>query len=275
MLMAMAIIPVMDAAAKYLSDDFHTIQLVWARYFFHILLFLPFVLWRYRARLFNPSRPRLQVLRGAMLMTSTGLFFAAIALMPLADALAVVFIYPFIITALSPLVLGEGVGPRRWIAVATGFLGALIVIRPGVGVLSAGVPFAVAAGTIYACYVLSTRKLAGSDPPLVTLTFTGLVGAVVTTLVLPFFWETPEAGDWILMLLMGFCAAVGHLCIIIAHEKATASQLAPLGYSEIISATLLGFLLFDDFPDQLTWLGIAVIVGSGVYISVREGRRRT
>lgn len=275
MLTAMAIIPVMDATAKALSDSYHTVQLVWVRYFFHLLLFLPFVLWRYRYRLFRPARPLLQILRGAMLMSSTGLFFAAIALMPLADALAVVFIYPFVITALSPLVLGENVGLRRWAAVGSGFVGALIVIQPGAEILSAGVPFAVAAGSIYACYVLSTRKLAGSDPPLVTLTFTGMVGAVVMTLALPFFWVMPEPGDWPLMLLMGLCAALGHLCIIIAHEKASASQLAPLGYSEIISATLLGYLFFGDFPDPLTWLGIAVIVASGIYISIREGRRRS
>jgi drug/metabolite transporter (DMT)-like permease len=274
MLAAMPIIPVMDATAKFLSDSYHTVQLVWARYFFHLLLFLPFVLWRYRSRLFRPSRPGLQLLRGTMLMTSTGLFFAAIALMPLADTLAVVFIYPFVITALSPFVLDERVGPRRWMAVTTGFVGALIIIRPGAGILSAGVPFAVAAGAVYACYALSTRKLAGTDPPLVTLTFTGLVGAAVTTLALPFVWVTPQLADWPLMLLLGLCAATGHLCFIIAHEKATASQLAPLGYSEIVSATLLGYAVFGDFPDSLTWLGIAVIVASGVYISLREGKRR-
>ena len=274
MLIAMAIIPVMDATAKALSDRLPIVQLVWARYFFHLMLFLPYVLWRHGRAVFRPRHPVLQVLRGAMLLSSTALFFASIALMPLADALAVVFIYPFVITALSPLVLGERIGPRRWAAVATGFLGALLIIRPGLGVLAPGVPFAVAAGLIFACYALTTRKLAGSDPPLVTLTYTGLVGAVVTSALLPFEWVTPLASDWPKMVLMGLCAAVGHLLIIIAYEKAAASQLAPFGYAEIVSATLLGWFIFGDFPDAVTWAGIAVVVASGVYISIREGRRR-
>ena len=273
MLGAMAIIPVMDATAKLLSERFHTVQLVWARYFFHLLLFLPFVLWRHGARVVRPGRPVLQVVRGSLLMVSTGLFFIAIAFMPLADALAVVFVYPFIVTALSPVVLGERVGIWRWGAVAVGFVGTVIIIRPGLGVVSVGVPFALAAGTVYACYVLSTRKLAGVDPPLVTLAFTGLVGAVVSSALVPFFWITPEPGDWPLMLLMGFCAAVGHFAIILAHEKATAAQLAPIGFSEIVSASLLGYLYFGDFPDAVTWLGIAIVVAGGVVISLREARR--
>lgn len=273
MLGAVAIIPVMDATAKLLSERFHTVQLVWARYFFHLILFLPFGLWRHGTRILRPGRPVLQVVRSTLLMLSTGLFFVAIALMPLADALAVVFIYPFIITALAPVVLGERVGIWRWGAVAVGFLGTLIIIRPGLGAISPGVPFALAAGSVYACYVLSTRKLAGVDPPLVTLAFTGLVGAAVSTVLLPFFWVMPEAGDWPLMLIMGLCAALGHFGIILAHEKATAAQLAPIGYSEIVSASILGYLYFGDFPDAVTWLGIAIVVASGVVISVRETRR--
>ena len=273
MLGAMAIIPVMDATAKLLTERYHMVQLVWARYFFHLLLLLPYVLLRHGVRVFRPGRPLLQVVRSSLLMVSTGLFFIAIAFMPLADAIAVVFVYPFIITALSPWVLGERVGVWRWGAVAVGFIGTLIIIRPGLGVASPGVPFALAAGSVYACYVLSTRKLAGVDPPLVTLAFTGLVGAVVSSALLPFFWITPELGDWPLMLLMGFCAAVGHFGIILAHEKATAAQLAPIGYAEIVSTSILGYLYFGDFPDAITWLGIAIVVASGVVISIRETRR--
>ena len=270
MLVAMAVIPAMDACAKYLSDHIGTLQLVWARYFFHLMFLLPYVLYRYGRHALRSARPGFQILRGAMLFTSTALFFAAISLMPLADAIATVFIYPFIITALSPLVLGEAVGVRRWAAVAVGFVGALIVIRPAGDVVNPGVLLAAAAGSVYACYVLSTRKLAGVDPPLVTLTFTGLVGALAAGATLPFVWVTPDAADWPLMLVMGLCAAIGHFFLISAHERATASALAPFGYFEIVMATVLGFLVFGDFPGSLTWLGIAVIVASGIYISVRE-----
>lgn len=274
MLLAMAIVPVMDAGAKYLSDHTHPLQLVWARYFFHLLILLPYMLYRFGRRSFRSARPGLQILRGCMLTAATGLFFTAIGRMPLADAIATIFIYPFIITALSPVVLGEPVGPRRWLAVAVGFAGALIIIRPTGDVLNLGVLFALGAGTVYACYALSTRKLAGVDPPLVTLTFTGLVGGVISLATLPFVWTTPALADWPVMFLMGLCAAAGHFCIISAYERTTAATLAPLGYFEIVMATLLGVVLFGEFPDMLTWLGIAIVVASGIYISLREHRRR-
>ena len=146
MLAAMTIVPMMDAVAKYLSAEFATLQIVWARYFFHFLFLVPLVTWRYGRRAFISRRPLMQLLRGSLLAASTWLFFAAIARMPLADAIATIFIYPFIVTALSPVVLGEPVGIRRWLAVTVGFIGALIVIRPTGAVMNEGVLLALAAG---------------------------------------------------------------------------------------------------------------------------------
>ena len=270
---AMLLVPVMDGVAKYLSAEFGTLQIVWARYFFHLLFLLPFVVWRYGLGSFAPPSLGLQVLRGGLLLISTALFFAAIARMPLADAIALVFVYPMVLTLLSALVLGEQVGPRRWAAVAVGFLGALIVIRPGLGVIGSGGMMALAAGSIYALYVLSTRKLAGSAPPLVTLTFTALLGSVVTTVTVPFDWVTPSLSELGLMAAMGLLAASGHFLIIRSLEYASASLLAPFGYTEIIMATAVGFVVFGDFPDGWTWVGIAVIAASGIYISLRERKR--
>lgn len=272
MLLAMTMIPVMDSFAKLLTERFHTVQIVWGRYFFHLMIFMPIAVLRYGSATFRPAQPGLQILRGGFLLCSTALFFAALALMPLADALATVFVYPFVITALSPLVLGEAVGPRRWVAVSIGFLGAMIIVRPGGGVIESGALFALGAGTTYACYVLATRKLAGSAPALVTLTFTGLLGAVVTTALVPLVWVQPTLTEWCLMIGTGLIAAIGHLLLIMAHERATASSLAPFGYFEIVSATLLGLMIFGDFPDAWTWLGITVVVASGVYIWLRESR---
>ena len=274
MLIAMVIVPLMDAAAKYISGDFHTLQIVWGRYFFHALFLLPIVVWRYGKRAFHSRRPLMQFVRGAMLAASTWLFFAAIARMPLADAIATIFIYPFIVTALSPLVLGEPVGIRRWLAVLVGFIGALIVIRPSGEVLNTGVILALGAGTVFAGYSLFTRKLAGVDPPLVTLTFTGLIGAIGTSVFVPFVWIAPEPRHWLLLVFIGLCAAIGHFLVILAYERVRAATLAPFGYFEIVTATLLGFVIFGDFPDQFTWLGIAIIVASGIYISNRERVRR-
>ncbi len=271
-LAAAVVIPVMDGVAKSLSARYPVAQVVWARYFFHALLLFPVVLVRYGRHSLWPHRPVLQLTRGALLLASTGFFFAAIAHMPLADALALVFVSPLVVTALSPFVLGEHVGARRWAAVVVGFIGACIIIRPGFGVMQWASLLALGAGTGFACYVLATRKLSGSGPPLVTLAHTALVGAAVTTLIAPATWVTPTPADWVLMVVLGVLAATGHFFIIQAYERAPASLLAPYGYGEIVTATLVGYVAFGDFPDAVTWVGITVVIASGVYISVRERR---
>ena len=270
MVIAMLTLPLMDAAAKLMSGRIPIVQLVWARFFFHTLLLLPLIGWHFSLRDLWPRRARLQIARAMMILFATAMFFNGVAVMPLANMLAVFFVYPFIITALSPWVLGDKVGVWRWTATLIGFVGALVIIRPGFEPLSAGVPFAIAAAFAYSFYALSTRKLAGLDPPLVTLFFTGAVGLVVSSLALPFVWITPRLDEWGLMALMGLVSAFGHYCVIRASERAPAPLLAPLGYIEIISATLLGFWLFGDLPDQMTWLGMAIIVASGLVIAWRE-----
>jgi len=267
---AMALVPMMDGLAKLLSDRFSVLEIVWARYFFHLLLLLPAVLWRYGTASMLPPRPFLQVFRGGLLLVSTILFFAAIAVMPIADALALVFISPLLVTALSPALLGEHVGIRRWSAVVIGFMGALMIIRPGFAAVGSGTLLALGAGVSYALYIVATRKLSGSAPPLVTLTYTALLGAVATSAAVPWQWILPTAADWAMMAGMGLFAAAGHYLIIKAFECAPASLLAPYGYSEIIMASVVGYVLFGDFPDHWTWIGVAVIVFSGVYISLRE-----
>lgn len=269
---AMLVVPVNDAIAKLLSDRFATEQIVWARFLFHLLGLMPLALWRYGPRALWPARPGLQLLRGALFVLSVGLFFAALARMPLADAMALLFIAPLAVTALSPWLLRERIGPRRWAAVVVGFVGALVVLQPGSGVLAGGAPLAVAAGLAHALYLIVTRKLSGSGPALVTLAFSAVVGVAVTSLLVPFAWVTPTATDWLLMAAMGAVAATAHLLVILAYDRAPASLLAPFGYVEIVTATLLGFLLFGDFPAPVTWTGIAIIVASGAYISLREGR---
>ena len=269
-LLAMIIIPIMDGLAKVLTVDYPIAEVVWGRYFFHLLYLLPVVIFRYGPSALLPRHMGLQIIRGGLLLSSTIFFFAAIAEMPLADSLALVFIYPVIVTALSSVLLGEKVGIRRWVAVSVGFLGALVIIRPGFNNIDTGTIYAIAAGAFYAFYVIATRKLSGSAPPLVTLTFTALLGAVIMSAWVPFEWVAPNNFDWALMAVMGACAALGHFLLIKALDHAPASVLAPFGYSEIIMATIIGFVVFGDFPDKITWLGVGVIILSGVYISMRE-----
>ncbi|MEZ5590621.1 MAG: DMT family transporter [Gammaproteobacteria bacterium] len=273
MVAAMFVVPFIDGIAKYLSTSYPLVQVVWARYFFHLLLMLPLTLYYHGARSLRPAATPLQLLRGLFLLGSTGFFFAALAYMPIADALSLIFISPFVVTVLSALFLGESVGPRRWTAVIIGFLGALIIIRPGLGVFSWASVLAICAGLCYALYIVTTRQLANTGtPPLISLTATGVIGVLVTSCLLPFGWHTPTLTDLLWMTAMGMIAASGHFLITKSLQHAPAAQLAPLSYSEIVMATLIGYVVFGDFPDRWTWLGMAVIVSSGIYISWRERR---
>ena len=251
MILAMLVIPMLDGIAKELSLRYTTTQITWARYFVHFSFMLPFVLIRFGPRAILPKNPRLQLLRSSLLMCSTFMYFWAISLIPLADAIALIFIYPIVVTALSAGILKEQVGIRRWSAVLVGLLGAS-----------------------YGCYLIATRKLANSAPPVITLTFTAFVGTVVFSALVPSYWQTPTNTDLMLMLAMGLLAALGHYMIIKSFEYAEASVLAPYGYSEIIMASLIGYFVFGNFPDLYSWIGISIIIFSGIYISIRERHKR-
>ncbi len=265
-------IPAMDALAKDLSSVLPVLQIVWGRCIFHLAMMLPFVLVRHGLRGLWPTQIGMQVLRGALMLACIYTFFQALKFMPMADALALAFVGPLVQTALSPLLLGEQVGPRRYAAVIVGFAGVLIVLRPGGDFAGWYTLLPMATGLCYALYAITTRRLAHSAPTVVTLTFTALFGAVIMSAAMPAVWQPPDALAWGKLVAIAALAAVGNYCVIRAYEFAPASLLAPLHYTEIVSATLLGLLLFGDFPDLQTWLGIAVIVSAGIYIAVREGR---
>lgn len=272
---AMAIVPLMDGIAKHLSTEMSVMQVSWARYFAHFAILLPIILIKHRPAQLIPSRPVLQLVRGGLLLVSTVCFFWAISLMPLADALAIVFVSPLVVTALSPWLLGETVGLRRWSAVVVGFIGACIIIQPGPEMFNSGALLALAAGTLYALYLIATRRLAGSAPPLVTLFYTALVGAVLLSLIVPFTWTTPNLEQIGWMASLGLIAAVGHFLVIKAFQMAPASLLAPYGYSEIVMATVVGYLIFGDFPGYWSWVGVSIVIASGIYVSVRERKSST
>ncbi|MCP1675969.1 drug/metabolite transporter (DMT)-like permease [Natronocella acetinitrilica] len=271
-----SLLPLMDGVAKHLVTDFPVFQVVWARFTFHLLWMLP-VLWLLGLKLRDlwPTRPGVQLIRSGFLLGATVSFFAAIRYMPIADALALLFISPMVCTLLSPLALGERIGPVRWLAVVAGFVGALIVVRPGFGVFHWASLLALSAGVFHGCYLLTTRVLSGSSPPSLTLAYTAVVGMVAMSLLMPAgIWVAPGAGDWALMILMGLLGACGHYLIIKSFERAAAPVVAPVGYVEILSATAVGYWFFSDFPDAWTWFGIAIIVLGGVLITLHDGTRR-
>ena len=271
MVIAMSVIPVMDAFAKLLSQDLPVEEVAWWRFVSGLLFILPIALWRYGAKVtLRPLQPGLQILRGLLTAISSLFFFAAISMAPLADSLALIFIAPLVVTAASPFVLGEQVGLHRWAAVWVGFIGALIVIRPGFGSLDPAMLLAAAAGLSHGAFLLVTRRLSRSGPPLATLCVTTLVGVLALTIFQPFVWVMPEPHHWPLIAGMGFFSVLAHFLLIKAFEVGTATLLAPFGYAEIITATALGLAIFGDFPDRVTWAGIFVIVASGLYITFRE-----
>jgi drug/metabolite transporter (DMT)-like permease len=190
----------------------------------------------------------------------------------LADTVALAFMYPLIVTALAPFVLGESVGWRRYAAVVLGFLGAMVIIRPGFEVFQPASIFGLGIGFAFALYILLTRKLRGRTPPLVTLGWVAAIGVVTTSLLVPFVFEPMAWADWLGLALIGLLGAMAHQCIIRGFEMAPASVLSPLGYAEILMAVLIGYLWFGDFPDGFTWAGILIIAGAGLYVGWRERR---
>tara|TARA_B100000029_G_scaffold487775_1_gene543639 strand:- start:226 stop:810 length:585 start_codon:yes stop_codon:yes gene_type:complete len=188
----------------------------------------------------------------------------------MAKALTLAFVAPLITTALSPVFLNEKVGIRRWSAVIIGFLGSLIVIRPGFIEFNLASIAALGTGLFYGIYLVITRKLHSSDSPLLTLLLTGVVGAVIGSFIAPVVWVNPTFNQWLLLALMGIFACFGHLFLILSLKYADASKLAPFGYFEIVTNVILGYYFFSDFPDFWSWVGLVIIVCSGIYISFRE-----
>ena len=263
-------LPVMDGFAKYLSDDLPILQITWARYFFTVAFVFPIMLFFYKKQLVWSDKPKLQIFRGLILLSANICFFYAISVISLAKALTLAFIAPLIVTAFSPILLGEKVGFRRWTAVAVGFIGSLIVIRPGFLEFNLASMAALATGFFYGFYLIITRKLSTSDNPLLTLLITGMVGALLVSLIIPFYWVKPTLNQWSLMAGIGVFACIGHLFLILSLKYADASKLAPLGYTEIIPNVIIGYYFFSELPDNWTYLGLFIIVLSGLYISRRE-----
>jgi drug/metabolite transporter (DMT)-like permease len=271
MLAAMAILPVIDVFAKKLGQAGMPILIVvWARALFGGLMTLPFALQAQGARAFRPAQPLRQLARAGLLFGATFLFFQALKYLPIADALAIFFVNPLVIVILSALALRERVGPRRWAAVTVGFIGTLIIIRPGFVEVNPGTLYALGAGVALGSYFVMTRAMAGVADAMVLNFQTSAIGAGLMTLALPFLWVTPSTAQWVMLASLGVIATLGHVLITKAYEHAEASLLAPLAFTEIIMATLLGWWFFGDLPDHWTVLGVAILIASAVYISVRE-----
>jgi drug/metabolite transporter (DMT)-like permease len=275
MLSAMATLPFLDVAAKTLGQQgVPILQIVWARLCFGMLMTLPFATSMAGLKGLWPNMPVIHGLRALLLITATAFFFWGLTYLPIADCLSIFFVQPLIVTMLSPLVLGETVGLRRWIAVVIGFVGTLIIIRPGFQEWNPGVLMALASGLSLALYMLMTRNIAGSAPAMVTTFYTSLLGAAITTVLVVFVWQSVTLQQWGLFVLLALFANGGHYLIVKAYDHAEASLLAPLAYTEMIMAVAVGWYFFGDFPDAWTFLGVGILIACAIYISVREAAHK-
>lgn len=279
MIIAMQIAPMIDALAKTAIARVPSIEVVTGRFVVQTAFCLLMALFAGRLRELSPPKLRLQMVRGLMLALTSLLFISSLKWMPLVDAFAIAFIEPMLLTALSALVLKEKVGPRRWAACFVGFVGCMIVVRPNYDIFGFHALLPLGSAMAFALYHMMTRQLAGQGSVLGSQFVTGIIGTVVSgaTLLASTQFEVsgqvamwPQGFDLLLILGVGICSLTSHSLIIVAFQKAPAMVLAPLGYLEIIGGTLFGYFVFGDFPHPLTWLGISIIVSSGLYILNRE-----
>ncbi len=268
---AVACFSCLDTTAKYLNTQMDTLQIVWARYVssfaFALLVANPFS----NPALMITRRPWLQVFRSVLLLGSTLLNFLALRWLQLDQTTSIIFCTPFLVAALSGPILDEWVGWRRWIAISVGFIGVLLVTRPGAGGIHVAALLSFTSAIFYAVYIISTRVLSRSDSNLTTLFYSNVVGAVAMTFVIPFVWSTPRTvliGG--LMALTGLLGGFGHYLLIIAHRLAPPAVLAPFMYTQLVWVIALGFLVFADLPNLWTITGASIVVASGLYLLHRE-----
>ena len=267
---AWIMLPFMDAIAKYLSSSLPFFQITWARYFFTVFLVLPVMFIFFKDQIKWTENPKLQFYRGLTLFFANVCFFYSISIISMAKALTLAFVAPLITTILSPFILGEKVGIRRWSAVIIGFIGIIVVIRPGFIEFNLASIAAVGTGCFYGVYLIITRKLHSTDSPLLTLLLTGVVGAIIGSFVVPIVWINPSLMEWLWLILMGLFACLGHILLIYSLRYADASKLAPFGYIEIIPNIVLGYYFFNDFLDLWSFIGLLIIISSGLYVIRRE-----
>lgn len=264
---AMLFIAAMDATGKLLTQTYPIFQILGIRFaiFFSIAILVT-------APKFRPGRVRsklagVQIFRALLLVVEVSVFIFAFSLMPLADAHAIAAVAPLIATLMAGLFLGEVIGLRRWVSVAIGFAGALIIIRPGLGVMSWNALIPLVGAVLWAAYQVLSRRVARVDSPETTVLYTALIGLIVFGTLAPFHWVAPTGWGWGLLILNGVLGSLGHYILIKALDLAPASTVQPFSYALLLWAIVFGFIVFGDLPDALTFVGAAIVVGAGILSS--------
>jgi drug/metabolite transporter (DMT)-like permease len=270
MIAALVFFSCSDAASKLMTGALPAVEVAWLRFCVFTVLMLGAAALTGRLRSLRSRRPSLQALRALGVLGSAIFFIMGLGFLPMAEATAIAFVSPVIVTALSIPILGEVVGWRRWSAVAVGLLGVLIVVRPGAGAFDTAAIFPILSAASWAVALVVTRKMSGSDGPLVSLTYAAVVGVLVTSAIVPFEWVTPGWREIGLGLVTGVASTIAQWLVVLAFQQARASVLAPFSYSQLIWSGLLGYLIFGSVPDGWTLVGAGVIIASGLYTAHRE-----
>lgn len=264
-----------DAVAKWVNQSMDPVVTVWARYLSGALLTVLVINPRTTPGVLRSRRLPLQLLRSVLLFSTTICNFIALKYLQLVETTSIIFATPLIVALLAGPFLGEWVGKRRLIAIGIGFIGVLIIVRPGMGLMHPAMLLSIANAICYAFFIIVTRMLASSDSTATTMFYSTIAGVVLLTPVIPFFWTTPPTlATWIGMISIGAIASFGHWMLVLAHSRAPAAILAPFIYTQIIWMLALGYLLFGDWPDLWTFVGAGIVIASGLYLLSREHTRK-
>lgn len=270
MCLACTFFPAMNGLAKLMSRSYSSEQVVWARMVSHLVFVIVLFAPTYGLQLFRTRNPRLQFIRSSVQIASTFLFFSAIKYVPIAQAASISFTAPLIVAILAGPLLGERVTLPRIIGVVTGFVGVLIVIRPGAAVFQPAALLIVGSSTCYALYQLFTRRVASVDSPETSAVYSALIGSVLMSIVAPFSWKLPASlTDTLLLGSLGVLGGLGHYCVARAMTFAPANFVSPFQYWQMVGAVAVGYLMFSEVPDAATGLGAAVIICAGLYVGLR------
>jgi drug/metabolite transporter (DMT)-like permease len=264
---ASIVFTISDVATKVVADRLPTFEIVWFRYLAFVIFAVALLARRPSVPVFRSRSVRLQIMRGIAAFGSAALFIASLIFLPVADATAINYVSPLMVTGLSAWWLGEEVGIKRWIATAIGFLGVILIMQPGSTSFRWGAVLPVLAALCWAWAMVFTRRMSATEPAPLTMAYTAVIGLVAASVIIPFDWVTPLPSDWLVVLLLAVMATAGHALFVVAFAYAAASLLAPISYIQIVWATLLGYAVFGDAPGVLAVIGMALVIGSGVYVA--------
>lgn len=274
-IVAMFIFACQDTITKHLSQTYAAPQILWIRYLFFAVFAVTLSGWNQPLKQVVQSRRRgLQLLRSFIIVFEIGAFILAVRVLSLAETHAIFASFPIIVTAMSAIFLRETVGIRRWSAVFAGFIGILIILRPGFGVFQIEALIALGTAVLFAMYTILTRIVGRVDSAHTSILYMAVIGAAVMTMIGPFYWIEPTPSAWLGLAVLAVTGATGHLLVIKALECAPASVLQPFNFTLLVWVTIMGYLVFDSVPDATTIAGGLIVVASGIYIIFRERARK-